>query len=162
MANDPDAVETAPTVATAKEITVRSDYTESFDDLVLEVQLEHELAGFETIATPRIDKQIEGQLGESVTRTAMILVCHAEIGKEAIDLSPQVAGLFPCTTVVYESPEDGSWHIYHASAMQATADLGFFPDATAEMDTLVSMTEERMETVWAELETRFGAESTAA
>ena len=157
MAPDQDSeTALAPTVERSKELTVREDYDESFDDLVLEVQLEHELAGFETIATPRIDKQIEGQLGEEVTKTAMILVCHAEIGKEAIEMDPRVAGLFPCTTVVYEDADDGSWNVYHASAMQATKDLSIFPDDEATMQTLVEMTEERMGPVWEEIEARFG------
>lgn len=150
--------EPAPTVANVKHVAVTPAYDGSFEDLVMAVQLEHELAGFETIATPRIDKQIQGQLGEEVTRTAMILVCHAEIGKEAIDLSPTVAGLFPCTTVVYEDADDGEWHIHHASAIQATRDLDFFPKSREEMDHLVEMTEERMGEVWAEVESRFGAE----
>lgn len=159
MTTDPESKpgDVASTVEQAKQLTVADSFDGSFEDLVMAVQLEHELAGFETIATPRIDEQIAGQLGEAVTRTALILVCHAEIGKEAIDLHPTIAGLFPCTTVVYESATDGTWHVYHASAMQAISDLGFFADSPEAMDDLVSMTAERMGDVWSEIESRFGA-----
>ena len=157
--DDSEATGRAPTAREAKRLRVSEDYEDSFDDLVLEVQLEHELAGFETIATTRIDQLIAGQLGEDVGRTAMVLVCHAEIARDALDIDQEAAGLFPCTTLVYESEADGQWYIYHASATKATRDLGFYPaDADAVAD-LVELTGDRMESVWAELESRFGTAS---
>ncbi|MFB6266642.1 MAG: DUF302 domain-containing protein [Halodesulfurarchaeum sp.] len=148
-----------PTVSETSSFTVREDFDGTFEDLVLEVQLEHELGGFETVATTRIDELVAGALDEEVTRTAMVLVCHAEIARDAVEISPLAAGLFPCTTLVYEDEEVGHWHVYHASATKATRDLGFFPEAADAVDDLVTTTEERMDAVWDELERRLAMDA---
>ena len=153
-----DAPDRGATARSARHLRVARPSEGTFEDLVLAVQLEHELAGFETIARTRIDELVGGHLGDDVSRTAMILVCHAAIARDAVDFDPRIAGLFPCTTVVYERETDGSWHVYHASAMQATHELGFFPDADAELSRLVAMTSEQMDEVWAEIESRYGTE----
>ncbi|MFB6152895.1 MAG: DUF302 domain-containing protein [Halodesulfurarchaeum sp.] len=152
--------ETVPTVSETSHITVREDFGGTFEDLVLEVQLEHELGGFETIATTRLDELVAGVLEEEITRTALILVCHAEIARDAVEITPLAAGLFPCTTLIYEDAGDGRWHVYHASATKATRDLGFFPDFGEAVDDLVATTEERMGAVWDELEDRLAERTT--
>ncbi len=120
----------------------------SFEDAVDRVQLEHELAGFESVATTRLDRLVEGVLGEEVTRTALVVVCHAEVARDAVELDPALGGLLPCTTAVYE--RDGEVHVHHLSATKAMRDLGC-ADGDA-MDALVELTGERMQRVWENVE----------
>ena len=123
-----------------------------FDEAVDRVQLEHELAGFETITTTRMDRLIEGALGEDVERVALVLVCHAEVARDALAIDRTLAGLLPCTTAVYERPDDDAVHVHHASATRAMADLGAVPDAEEELAALVETTGERMDEVWEHVE----------
>ncbi len=124
----------------------------AFEDAVDRVQLEHELAGFESVATTRLDRLVEGVLGEDVTRTALVVVCHAEVARDAVEIDPALGGLLPCTTAVYESA-DGSVHVHHLSATKAMRDLGCVDAAdTDALDDLVDLTGERMATVWENIE----------
>lgn len=121
-----------------------------FEEAVDRVQLEHELAGFESVATTRLDRLVEGVLDERVTRTALVVVCHAEVARDAVELDPALGGLLPCTTAVYED-ESGTVHVHHVSATRAMRDLGLADDDVA-MDDLVELTGERMATVWEGIE----------
>lgn len=124
-----------------------------FEDAVLEVQLEHELAGFETVTKTRLDRMVKGVLDEDAPKTALLVVCHAEIARDALAIDPTLAGMLPCTTVVYECEADDLVHVHHLSATKAIRDLGCAPaDASAEVEALVEVTGEHMERVWTHVE----------
>jgi uncharacterized protein (DUF302 family) len=124
-----------------------------FDDAVPYVQLEHEYAGYETVKVTRLDEMIDGQLGEDVSRTALLVVCHAEIAHEALEIDPRLAGMLPCTTVVYEVPDDDRVHVHHVSVAKAIRNLGYAPaDADAAVERLVELSGERMTDVWENIE----------
>lgn len=129
----------------------------AFEDAVPYVQLEHEYVGFETVRVTRLDEMIEGWLGEAVPRIALLVVCHAEIARDAISIDPRLAGLLPCTTIVYEHPDDDRVHVYHLSATKAIRDLGCAPRGSeAAVDALVELTGEYMATVWENIEANQG------
>lgn len=137
----------SPTVEDAVHRTLHMD----FEDAVPFVQLEHELADFETVKVTRLDRMIEGMLGEDVERTALIIVCHPEIARDALAIGPRLAGMLPCTTVVYERADQV--HVYHLSATKAIRDLGLSPeDCAPEIQALIEHTGELMETVWCNIE----------
>jgi len=141
-ATDPDA----PARPTAEE-AMHTTLDLSFEEAVLQVQLEHELAGFETVKRTRLDRMIRGALEEEAPRTALLVVCHAEIARDAIEIDPTLAGLLPCTTVVYE--DDDAVHVHHVSATKAIRDLGCAPaEASPEVQALVETTGEHMQRVW--------------
>jgi uncharacterized protein (DUF302 family) len=120
-----------------------------FEEAVLQVQLEHELAGFETVKKTRLDRMIRGALEEEAPRTALLVICHAEIARDAVAIDPTLAGLLPCTTVVYEDPDDDAVHVHHVSVTKAIRDLDCAPaDATPEVQALVETTGEHMARVW--------------
>lgn len=120
-----------------------------FDEVVDRVQLEHELAGFESVATSRMDRLVAGALDEEVGRAALVVVCHAEVARDALELDPGLAALLPCTTAVYEVAGDDHVHVKHVSVTKAIRDLGAGPDgAEAAVEDLVELTAERMATVW--------------
>lgn len=125
-----------------------------FDDAVPFVQIEHELADFETVQVTRLDEMIEGMLGhDDVERTALIVVCHPEIAHDAIDINPTLAGMLPCTTIVYEREGDDLVHVHHVSATKAIRDLGCAPaDCGSAVDDLVERTGELMTVVWENIE----------
>ena len=125
-----------------------------FDDAVPFVQIEHELADFETVRVTRLDQMIEGMLGhDDVERTALIVVCHPEIAFDALEIDPTLAGMLPCTTLVYEREGDDRVHVHHVSATKAIRDLGCAPaDADGAVDGLVEKTGELMTVVWENIE----------
>jgi uncharacterized protein (DUF302 family) len=141
----------APTVEEALHVTL--DFP--FDEAVDRVQLEHELGGFETVKVTRLDNLVKGALEEEVRRTALVVVCHAEIARDAMEIDQALASMLPCTTAVYED-EDGTIHARHLSATKAIRDLGCCEDDEAAQD-LVEMTSERMDRVWEGVE-RLAAE----
>ncbi|MDY6764472.1 MAG: DUF302 domain-containing protein [Halobacteria archaeon] len=131
--------------------TLHATLDMDFEDAVLSVQLEHELAGFETVNVTRLDNLIKADLDEERERTALVVVCHAEIARDTIDVNPQLAGLLPCTTVVYETPEDDLVHVHHISVTKAIRDLGFDP-GNPKLENLVEKTGELMSEVWSNIE----------
>lgn len=139
-----------PTAEHALHTTLPMD----FEDAVPFVQLEHELADFETVQVTRLDKMIDITLGDTVERTALLVVCHPEIARDALAISPTLAGMLPCTTVVYETAEeDGRVHVYHVSATRAIRDLGLSPnDAGAAIEDLIDKTGQLMDEVWENIE----------
>ncbi len=117
------------------------------------VQLEHELADFETVKLTRLDEMIAGMLGEEVERTALLVVCHPEIARDALEIDQTLAGMLPCTTVVYERPDDPYVHVHHVSATKAIRDLGCAgPETAGDVEELVSSTGDRMQAVWESIE----------
>ena len=143
----------APTPAPTVEEALHTTLDLSFEDAVPHVQLEHEFAGFETVAVTRLDEFIEGVLEETVVKTALVVVCHAEIAKAALDIDPRLAGLLPCTTIVYQHDGDDHVHVYHASTTKAIRDLGCAPgDCRPEVEALVEMTGEVMDEVWTNIQ----------
>lgn len=146
--NLPDHVPTP----TAEE-TLHCTLSMPFDEAVDRVQLEHELAGFETVKVTRLDRMTRGALGEEVPPTALIVMCHAEVAHEAITIDPTLAGLLPCTTVVYQDEDDErTAHVYHVSATKALRDLGFAMDRGEDVQDLVDLTGDRMDDVWSNVE----------
>lgn len=138
----------SPTAEEALHLTVDRE----FEDVVDEVQLEHELAGFETVAVTQMDGLVRAVLDEDPDRTALLVVCHAEIARDALAIDQRLAGMLPCTTVVYEDA-DGLVHIYHVSATKAIRDLGCAPEnSETAVEALVDLTGDRMATVWENVE----------
>ncbi len=139
----------APTVEEALHTTLDAP----FEDVVPFVQLEHELADFETVQVTRLDEMIAGMLGDEVPRTALLVVCHPQIARDALAIDPTLAGLLPCTTVIYEREGDDRVHVHHVSATKAIRDLGCAPgDCEPEVEALIELTGERMSEVWANIE----------
>ena len=127
----------------------------AFEDAVPFVQLEHELAGFETVRVTRLDEMIAGMLGDAVPRTALLVVCHPEIARDALAIDPRLAGLLPCTTAVYES--DGVVHVHHVSTTKAIRDLGCAPPGSEDaVAALVERTGEVMTRVWDNIDANAG------
>lgn len=137
--------EPLPTAEEAMHLTLDAP----FEDAVPYVQLEHEFAGFETVKLTRLDRMIEGALEEQVPRTALLVMCHAEIARDALAIDPKLAGLLPCTTIIYERPGDDLVHVHHVSATKAIRDLGCAPAGSEDaVAALVEFTGERMTAVW--------------
>lgn len=147
----------APATSPAAEEALHATLDMEFDEAVDNVQLEHELAGFETVKVTRLDHMVKGALEEDVRRTALVVVCHAQIARDAVELDPAAAGLLPCTTAVYEDDE-GTVHVHHVSATKAIRDLGCASADAEAVEDLVSFTGERMDEVWSNIE-RLAAES---
>lgn len=122
-----------------------------FEEAVDAVQLEHELAGFESVATTRLDRLVSGALGEEIDRAALVVVCHGEVARDALAIDRALAGLLPCTTAVYERPGEDVVHVHHVSATKAMRDLGAAEGEA--MDDLVALTGEVMTEVWDHVET---------
>lgn len=124
-----------------------------FDDAVPYVQLEHEYAGYETVKVTRLDEMIKGHLDVDVPRTALLVVCHAELARAALDIDPRLGGMLPCTTVVYEEPNDDRVHVHHVSVAKAIRDLGYAPDGgETAVERLVERSGELMTGVWENIE----------
>lgn len=136
--------EPAPTVREALHARIDED----FDDVVPFVQVEHELAGFETVAVNRLDNLVRAAMGEDLHKTALIVVCHAEIAKEALEIDPTLAGLLPCTTTVYQPAPDEPVHVHHTSTTKAIRDLGCAQNARPAVEALVELTGEVMDEAW--------------
>jgi len=120
-----------------------------FDETVDRVQLEHELAGFESVATTRLDRLVAGALEEDVDRAALVVVCHAEVARDAVGIDPGLAALLPCTTAVYEVPGEELLHVRHVSVTKVARDIGAGPPGSEDaLADLVELTGERMATVW--------------
>jgi uncharacterized protein (DUF302 family) len=138
----------SPTAEEALHVTLEYPFEEAID----RVQLEHELAGFETVKVTRLDRLVKGALDEEIDRTALVVVCHAEIARDAVEIDQALAGMLPCTTAVYEDA-DGVVHARHFSAAKAIRDLGCAGEADAEaVDALVEATGDRMADVWENVE----------
>lgn len=143
------SLSTTPTAEEALHTTLDMD----FDDAVPFVQLEHELADFETVKVTRLDRMIEGMLGEEVEKTALLVVCHPKIARDALEIDHRLGGMLPCTTVVYEREDDDVVHVHHFSAIKAIRDLGCCPDEQDEaVQDLIEFTGERMSDVWTNIE----------
>jgi len=139
-----------PTAQEAMHLTLEMP----FEDAVPFVQLEHELADFETVKVTRLDRMIEGMLGESVERTALLVVCHPEIARDALRIDNCLGGMLPCTTVVYEREDDDLVHVHHFSTTKAIRDLGCAPaDADGAVEDLIDLTGELIDDVWENIET---------
>jgi uncharacterized protein (DUF302 family) len=142
---------TSPTARDALHATVDLPFEEAVDT----VQVEHEIAGFETVKVTRLDEMVKGFLDEDVDRTALIVMCHAEIARDALAIDPSLAAMLPCTTAVYElEGEEGTEvHVRHVSVTKGMRDLGLTPaDGDEAVGDLVAHTGELMEAVWERIE----------
>jgi uncharacterized protein (DUF302 family) len=151
------------TVAPTADEALHTTLDMPFEDAVPFVQIEHELGDFETVRVTRLDAMIEGMLGhDDVERTALIVVCHPEIAHDALSIDPTLAGMLPCTTLVYEREDDDRVHVHHVSATKAIRDLGCAPtDAGGAVDDLVKKTGELMTVVWENIEEHGHSEKSA-
>lgn len=137
----------------AVEDTLSLRLDEAFEDAVLQVQLEHELAGFESVATTRLDNLVAGALEREVERAALVVVCHAEIAEKVLEINRGMSSLLPCTTAVYETEADDYVHVHHLSVTKALRDLGAAPAESSDaVDEMVEMTSERMAVAWEGIE----------
>lgn len=149
MADTPSNADVpAPAISDALHTTLDM----SFEDGIPYVQVEHELAGFETVTRTRLDRMVRGALDEEIPRTALLIVCHAEVARDVLAIDPTLAGLLPCTTVIYETPTDDVIHVHHISAGKTIRDLDSVPD-TDDAEALVDLTAELMTEVWRHLDT---------
>ncbi len=125
-----------------------------FEDAIPFVQLEHELADFETVKITRLDQMVEGMLGhDDIQEIALLMVCHAEVAYDAISIDPTLGGLFPCTTAIYEREGDDLVHVHHVSATKAIRDLGCAPAGCEdELAELIEKTGQHMTRVWDNIE----------
>ena len=125
-----------------------------FEDAIPFVQLEHELADFETVKITRLDQMVEGMLGhDDIREIALLMVCHAEVAYDAISIDPTLGGLFPCTTAIYEREGDDLVHVHHVSATKAIRDLGCAPAGCEdELAELIEKTGQHMTRVWDNIE----------
>lgn len=143
-----------PSVTATAEDALHLTLPMDFEDAVPFVQLEHELADFETVQVTRLDKMIDVTLGEEVERTALLVICHPEIAHMAVSMCPTLGGMLPCTTVVYEPATGDGVHVHHVSATKAIRDLGLHPtDCPEEMEALIERTGELMDRVWTNIHT---------
>lgn len=154
MTDATDASDGAATPSPAAEEALHTTLEMEFEDAVPFVQLEHELADFETVKVTRLDEMIEGMLGEDVERTALLVMCHPKIAHDAVTIDQTLAGMLPCTTAVYETDaDDDVVHVYHVSATKAIRDLGCAPgDCDEEIEALIEKTGEFMDVVWENIE----------
>lgn len=147
-----DEATASPTARDALHATVDLPFEEAVDT----VQVEHEIAGFETVKVTRLDEMVAGFLDEEVDRTALIVMCHAEIARDALGIDPSLSAMLPCTTAVYErAGEDGEpeVHVRHVSVTKGMRDLGLTPAEEDEaVEALVEHTGELMEAVWDRIE----------
>ena len=95
-----------PSPSPAIEEALHAELDMDFQDAVDAVQLEHEIAGFETITVTRMDRLVLGVLEEEIERACLIIMCHAEVARDALALDRSLAGLLPCTTAcdAYQYP----------------------------------------------------------
>lgn len=125
----------------------------SFEDAVMYIQIGHEYAGYETVKVTRLDEMIRGQLDKGVPRTALLVVCHAELANAALEIDPRLGGMLPCTTIVYEAVDRDLVHVHHVSVANAIHDLGYAPrDADDAVAALVERSGELMANVWENIE----------
>ena len=150
-AGDAGGPAATPTAEEALHTTLEME----FEDAVPFVQLEHELADFETVKVTRLDEMVEGMLGhDDVERTALLVMCHPEIAYDALSIDRTLAGMLPCTTAVYETEADANEvHVYHVSATKAIRDLGCAPgDCDEDLEALIEKTGEFMDVVWSNIQ----------
>lgn len=139
----------SPTARDALHATVDLPFGEAVDT----VQVEHEIAGFETVKVTRLDEMVKGFLEEDVERTALIVMCHAEIARDALGIDPGLSAMLPCTTAVYEVEDDDRVHVRHVSVTKGMRDLGLTPAAEDDaVEALVERTGELMDEVWRRVE----------
>lgn len=125
----------------------------AFSDVLPFVQLEHEYIGFETVKVTRLDEMIRGSLGDTVPPTALLVMCHSELARDALAIDPRLGAILPCTTIVYERSDDDHVHVHHLSTMKAMRDLGGTPEGSEQaMADLITRSGELMRQVWNNIE----------
>lgn len=72
--------------------------------------------------------------------------CNPAIADEALDIIPEIGGLFPCNMVVWET-EPGHQVVYHLSIMRIARLLGLAPDDERWAD-IVAATGEHTEAIY--------------
>lgn len=77
--------------------------------------------------------------------------CHPEMANEALDVTNQIGGLFPCNVVVWEI-EPGVQQVYHVSIMKIARLSGVAPDDD-DWEEVVEGTNRLVEEAFGNLET---------
>ncbi len=101
---------------------------------------------FSILMEKSISDVIEKNLGldEYDLKYTTILACGADLAKSALDVSPDVGTLMPCSFVVYEV--NGEVFAGHFSIMKIASETGV-ADAE-EMQPVIERTGERVRGVW--------------
>ncbi|MFX0106989.1 MAG: DUF302 domain-containing protein [Candidatus Hodarchaeota archaeon] len=117
----------------------------SFEDAVKRIETLSEEEGFTILLVKGMHDMFKKQLGiEDYPRRTFILACSAELAKMAMDVSPDMSLVMPCSFVVSE--EDGKVIVTHSSIMKMGVELGFAPEDP--MKSVIEETGKRVHKVW--------------
>ncbi|MHA2311637.1 MAG: DUF302 domain-containing protein [Candidatus Thorarchaeota archaeon] len=124
---------------------LRKELDMSFDDAVKRVETLSEEGGFTVMLTKGMHDMFKKKLGiDDYPRRTFILACAPDLAKKAVDISPDMSLVMPCSFVVAE--EDGKVVVTHSSVMKMGVELGFAPEEP--MKPLVEETSKRVHKVW--------------
>ncbi|MFW9887907.1 MAG: DUF302 domain-containing protein [Candidatus Thorarchaeota archaeon] len=117
----------------------------SFEDAVKRVEKLTEEGGFTVLLTKGMHDMFKTKLGiADYPRRTFILACSADLAKKAVDVSPNMSLVMPCSFVVAE--EDDKVVVTHSSIMKMGVELGFAPEGP--MKPIIEETGERVHKVW--------------
>jgi uncharacterized protein (DUF302 family) len=124
---------------------LRKEVQMSFDDAVKRVETLAEEGGFTILLTKGMHDMFKKKLGiDDYPRRTFILACSADLAKKAVDVSPDMSLVMPCSFVVSE--EDGKVIVTHSSIMKMGVELGFAPEGP--MKPVIEETGIRVHKVW--------------
>lgn len=124
---------------------LRKELDMSFEDAVKKVEKLSEEGGFTIMLTKGMHDMFKKKLGiDDYPRRTFILACAADLAKKAVDISPDMSLVMPCSFVVAE--EDGKVVVTHSSVMKMGVELGFAPEEP--MKPLIEETSKRVHKVW--------------
>ena len=124
---------------------LRKELDMSFEDAVKRVVKLSEEGGFTVMLTKGMHDMFKKKLGvDDYPPRTFILACAPDLAKKAVDISPDMSLVMPCSFVVAE--EDGKVVVTHSSIMKMGVELGFAPEGP--MKPLVEETSERVHKVW--------------
>ena len=123
---------------------LRKEVDMSFDDAVKHVETLVSEGGFTILLTKGMHDMFKKKLGIEYPRRTFILACNAELAKMAMDASPDMSLLMPCSFIVSE--EEDKVVVSHTSIMKMGVELGFAPaDA---MQPVIEKTGKHVHEVW--------------
>jgi uncharacterized protein (DUF302 family) len=124
---------------------LRKEVQMSFEDTVKRVETLIEEGGFTILLTKGMHDMFKKKLGiDDYPRRTFILACSADLAKKAVDVSPDMSLVMPCSFVVAE--EDGKVVVTHSSIMKMGVELGFAPERP--MKPVIEETGVRVHKVW--------------
>ena len=123
---------------------LRKEVPYDFDDTVEKIQKVCKEEGFGIFLVKAIDEVFKEKLGVNYPRMTTILACAPPLAKMAVDVSLDMANMFPCSFVVYE--ENRKTFVMHASIMKMGVEAGLAPaDAMAPV---IAETGKRVHKIW--------------